>query len=70
MYVVGYASRGAVMCGEPVVGFLLCDKERLCGGGGYGYAVVWDYAGVAGLCVSRCGGMVALCGGCGTMVTV
>lgn len=30
----------------------------------------WDYAGVAGLCVSRCGVMVSLCGGCGIMVTV
>lgn len=45
MCVVGYASRGAVMCGEPVVGFLLCDKERLCGIG-------WiRLCGSVGLCV-------------------
>lgn len=53
MCVVGYASRVAVMCGEPMVGFLLCDKERLCGGGGYGYAVV----------VGLCGGLRVVCRG-------
>lgn len=53
MCVVGYASRGAVMCGEPVVGFLLCDKERLCGMG-------WiRLCGSVGLC----GGLRAVCRG-------
>lgn len=48
--------------------FYYAIRVRLCGWGGYGYAVVWDYAGVAGLCVSRCGVMVSLCGGYGIMV--
>lgn len=68
MWVVGYASRVAVMCGEPMVGSLLCDKERLCG---IGWVRLCDKDRVMrGLacCVSRCGVMVALCGGYGTMV--